>query len=133
MGRNAQKSSLFRLKLNDNQKKMIRQMAQIQINSLMEMYDNPESYHAKELRQIFEIAGKDITDLNVEIADMVSEFDRVVEDPEYVGMMHNDNISLVKHILINFFEDEYKEGNPDYKNIFRQIFINDDREHIFLN
>ena len=108
-------------------------MAQIQINSLMEVYEDPECDTGQELLQVFTVMGKSHEDIHLAIADMISEFDLVVEDPEIVGMLENDNISLVKHILLNFFEDEYREENVDYKNIFKQLFENDDRQAIFLN
>lgn len=122
------KSSLFRLKLNKEQERMIKQMAQIQITSLMEIYEDPDAQHGQELLEIFHLAGKTSLELHEDIADMIAEFDKVIEDPSYAGMLDNDNISMVKHILINFFEDEYRKENADYKDIFRQIFFNEDHK-----
>lgn len=129
----AKKSSLFRLELNEQQEDIIRQMAQIQITHLLELYQNPHDEHSEQLREVYRLAGKDVTDLHYELADMMNEFDKVIEDPAYVGQMDNTNISLVKHILVNFFDEHHQAGDPDYKGIFRQIFMNEDREQINLN
>lgn len=126
-------SHLFRLKLNEKQKTIIKQMAQIQINNLMAIYIGEDDEVGLTLREVFKASGKEEDDLDIEIADMICAFDGVIDDPESVGLLDNHNISMVKHILLNFFDDHYRDGDVDYKNVFKQLFDNDNRQAIIDN
>lgn len=122
-----------KMQFNEFQKTLIRRMAQIQINSLMEIYNDEDDPVSQELRDIFMATGKSELDFQAEIAEMVDEFDKVIEDPNYLPFLDTVNMSMVKHILINFFDDEYQEENHDYKGIFRQIFDLEDNQMCNVN
>lgn len=96
---------MIHLQLTIAQKKVIREICEIEIDSLTEMLeDGPDDESTLLLQQ----TGSTIEEYNAKIKTMRDQFFEIQKNPEDLFKLDEDNISLFRHILFNLEEADEK-------------------------
>jgi len=110
----------MRVKLNPTQKKIIKKLSNIQVESLIGVSRQQRSIYI-DLRKLGLKVKK--RNINKIISSQLDTFNDLISNPEKLFLLDDLNLSIIKHLLLNFENrDEFRE---DKANLWHKIFLND--------